>query len=403
MHIGLYCRGWPSTEFPSGIVTYVHNLRTGLIGQGHRVSVFTWEIGKSNEDSGIHLIEEPAMSGFLRKLRFFAGRGSREVFGWGKVIAAKVNEIHRTDPIDVFEMEESFGWCADVQKHIPIPVVVKLHGPEFLTQTAASARAEYTSAKIEREGEALRRIRVITSPSKSTLHSTLSHYKLHPRVQRVIPNPLVGDPNLELWDLEACDRKTILYVGQFSKVKGGDTALIAFRRLLDADPSLKLIFVGPDRGLVMADGSKIQFDAFRDSLFSQAQRPSISYLGQLPGNEIPNLRRKAMVTIVVSRWENQPNTALEAMIQGCPIVATDVGGMSELVRDESTGLLARPDDIDDLCQKVIYLLSHPAKAGQMGENARRFTIDRHSVETGAKQAAELYHEAISIALTDDHR
>ena len=103
-----------------------------------------------------------------------------------------------------------------------------------------------------------------------------------------------------------------------------------------------------------------------------------------------------MLTIVASRWDNQPNTALEAMIQGCPVVAVDTGGMNEIIDDGVTGLLARSDDIDDLCQKILCVLGNPIRAMQLGENARRFVANRHSVKKLAGEAVDVYRKAIAM-------
>jgi glycosyltransferase involved in cell wall biosynthesis len=378
-------------------VIYVHHLRNELMNQGHRVSVFTGRIGRTNRDPGIHLVKATAKYRIVRKLSGLFRGDSYHVSNWGKAIGAKVNEVNQTDPIDVLEMEESFGWCADVQKLVPIPVVVKLHGPAFLTLIEEARQTETARARIEVEGNGLRQIVAIVSPSQSTLLDTVSRYDLHPPIRRVIPNPVIVEAGVEPWNLEGCDRKTILFVGRFDKLKGGDTMLIAFRRLLEIDHSLKLIFVGPDRGLTSAGGSPVAFNEFRNSLFTEAQRPSISYLGQLPRTDIFELRRKAMLTIVVSRWENQPNAVLEAMIQGCPIVASDTGGMSEIIQNEITGFLARRDDIDDLCRKIMRLLNEPARARWMGENARQLVTERNSVQKLAKETVDLYCQVISIA------
>lgn len=397
MHIGFYSPGWPVNEYPSGIVTYVHILRTELINQGHRVSVFSNVIGPTNRDPGIHLVEPTAKFIFLKLLNWLRQRGLYDVFYWGDAIGAKVRDVNHADPIDVLEMEESFGWCADVQKVAQIPIVVKLHGPEFLTQISALAQDKIALARIEMEGKALRQMAAIVSPSQSTLADTVSRYDLHPTIGKAIPNPVSVQPDLKLWDLEGCDRKTILFVGQFSMVKGGDTVLIAFRKLLEIDDSLKLFFVGPDTGVISGGGMTLHFNEFRDSLFTEAQRSNISYLGQLPREEISDLRGKAMLNIIYSRWENQPNTVLEAMIQGCPIVAGDVGGISEIIEHGVTGLLARRDNVDDLCQKVMSLINDPARARQLGENARRFVTDRHSVDKLTKDTVDVYRHAVMMA------
>ena len=398
MHIGFYCRGWPVNEYPNGIVTYVHNLRRELLNQGHRVSVFASEIGSLNRDPGIYLVRPLRTRRFSRqKLTQLFRKDRRVVFEWGKAIAATVREVHERDPMDVFEMEESFGWCADVQMRVPVPVVVKLHGPEFLTRIALYGQSEIAPARIDMEGRGLRQVGAIVSPSMSTLQRTVSYYDLHPDVQRVIPNPVVADPDIELWNLDTCERKTLLFVGQFSKVKGGDTMLIAFKRLVETDRDMKLIFVGPDRGIATGERRTVSFHQFKDSLFADAQRENIAYLGQLPRAEVSHLRTKAMLNIVVSRWENQPNTALEAMAQGCPVVAFDTGGINEIIHHEITGLLARDNDIDHLCEQITRLVKDPAGAKRMGEAARRFVTDRHSVQKVANAAVELYCQAISMA------
>lgn len=367
------------------------------MNQGHRVSVFTGRIGRTNQDSGIHRVEAGVKYRILRKIAGLVRSGSYDALNWGKAIAATVNEVNRIDHLDVLEMEESFGWCADVQKLVPVPVVVKLHGPAFLDLVEEDRQTRFAAEKIENEGKALRQVAAIISPTQATLLDTVSRYDLDPLIRRVIRNPMMVEGDIKPWDLDGCDRKTILFVGRFDKRKGGDTVLIAFRRLLEIDASLKLIFVGPDRGLTSVGGSAVMFDEFRDSLFTQAQRPSVNYLGQLPRDEIVDLRRTAMVTVIASRWENQPNTALEAMIQGCPIVVCDTGGMSEIIEHEVTGLLARRDDIDDLCRKIMRLLNEPVRARQMGENARRVVTDRHSVQKLAMETVDVYCQAISLA------
>jgi glycosyltransferase involved in cell wall biosynthesis len=400
LHIGFYCPGWPANEYPSGIVTYVHHLRTELIKQGHRVSVFVNQLGSTSRDERIYEINLTPRFRFHKILNWLTGRGSYDVFDWGLAIGQKVREVHRADPIDVLEMEESFGWCASVQKLTTIPIVVRLHGPEFLTRISALANDAIAEARNEREGNALQKIAAIVSPSRSTLLETVSRYHLRPSVQRVIPNPVLRDPEAKQWDLDRCDGKTILFVGQFSKVKGGDIALLAFKRLLDSDYSLRLIFVGPDVGIVSETGKTVYFEEFIDALFTKNQKACISYLGQLNRSAIFDIRVKAMVTILASRWENQPNAALEAMAQGCPIVAVDVGGISEIIRNDVTGLLAKPGDTADFCQKIVSLIRDPFRARQLGNNAFKYVCERHAAQLLAKDVVATYRDAISLSASE---
>jgi glycosyltransferase involved in cell wall biosynthesis len=397
VHIGFFAPAWPVNEFANGIITYVHQLRNELLEQGHRVSVFANVIGGTNRDSAIYLVKATTRYKILQKLSGLARRGSHDVFSWGRAIAAAINEVNTTDPIDVLEMEESFGWCADVQQLVPIPIVVKLHGPAFLTLVEQDVQSDLLQTRIDMEGKALRQISSLLSPSQSALLSTTSRYQLNPALKKVIPNPIALGPESERWDLEHCDKKTILFVGRFDRLKGADTALMAFQRLLELDNDLRLIFVGPDAGMTSKDGSRVGFDQFRNSLFTEDQRTKVIYLGKLPRSDIFALRTKAFVTLVASRWEAQGYTALEAMMQGCPIVANRTGGLSEIVHHQVTGLLARLDDIEDLCRKVLYLLDHPARAREMGENARKFVTNHYSGRELATQTIDFYRQAISKA------
>ncbi len=197
----------------------------------------------------------------------------------------------------------------------------------------------------------------IISPSRSALTPILGKYGLTPKVFRVIPNPVAIDECVPLWDLNSCDKKTILFVGRFDQLKGGDTILHAFKQLLEVDKDIKLIFVGPDRGIISDQGTRISFANFRDALLTRSQISNLNYLGQLSQDNIVELRRKSLVTVVPSRWESQGYTALEAMIQGCPVVAVATSGLIEAIQHELTGLLARPNDVGDLCQQIMRMFA----------------------------------------------
>jgi glycosyltransferase involved in cell wall biosynthesis len=395
MHIGLFSPAWPVSESANGIVTYVHHLRAELLSQGHRVSVFANVLGPGSRDAGIHRVEPTLRHRLEGKLPWLGGADSPPIFRWGRVIAAAIDAVSRADPLDVVEMEESFGWSAEVSRLIAAPVVVRLHGPAFLTLAEEAGQAALVRGRIESEGEALRQARALVSPSQSALRSTASRYQLDPAIAAVIPNPLADAA--PLWELEHCERKTILFVGRFDRLKGGDTALIAFRRLLQIDGELKLVFAGPDAGLVSKDGSRVLFEEFCSSLFTPRQRRNIAYLGSLPAAEVAALRSRAMVTLVLSRWEAQGYTALEAMLHGCPLVVTDAGALRETVEHGVTGLVARLDDIDDLCANVMRVLHDPVAARTMAGNARRFVAERHAPRRIASQALELYGRVIAMA------
>jgi glycosyltransferase involved in cell wall biosynthesis len=186
-----------------------------------------------------------------------------------------------------------------------------------------------------------------------------------------------------------------LFVGRFDLRKGADIALQAFLLALKERPNLNLIFVGPDNGLSMPDGTALHFNAYCDSFFPKSLRDRVDYRGRLSNREIAELRTKAMVTLVASRWENQGYTVLEAMYQGCPVVSTDAGGCPESVIDGVTGRLARSEDSHDFAVKIASILEDPEGAEAIGQTARQHVIANHAAEKVAAETLEMYRKVTS--------
>jgi glycosyltransferase involved in cell wall biosynthesis len=395
MHIAFWSPAWPIEKFNNGIVTYVHWMKRELERQGHRVSVFTRELDSSVRDPTVYVVKgRPFWDRVKRRL---AGTSSIEqgIFNYSASIAGRIRQVHRRDSIDIVEMEESFGWFADVEAQIGLPVLVKLHGPAFLSLVGNELASPFGKKKIAREGQALRRSSAIIAPSQRALSDTIARYRLTPKYKRHIVNPLTMDEDAPLWRLETCDRNTILFVGRFDLLKGADIALQAFLLALKERPNLNLIFVGPDSGLSLPDGSQSYLNAYCDSLFPKALRDRVDYRGRLSNREIAQLRTKAMVTLVASRWESQGYTVLEAMYQGCPVVSTDVGGIPESVIDGVTGRLARSEDPHDFAVKIGSMLEDPEGAEAIGQAARRHVIANHSAAKVAAETLDMYQKIIS--------
>ena len=395
MHVALFSPEWPLKRYPNGIVTYVHWMREELLRSGHRVSIFTGPHAEA--EPGVYPVHRSLLHRARSWLRSRRRPSRYRVFEWGEILSDALNAVHRTNPIDVLEIEESFGWAGDVATRTAIPTVVRLHGPAFLSLVEEELATPFAGAKIEHEGRALRSQAVLTSPSRYTLDSTVAHYGLTPAIGRHIVNPLSLPSSAPLWTLDGCEQTTLLFVGRFDKRKGGDIVLRAFAFLLARNPRLQLVFVGPDAGITDAGGTLRKFADFRADLLPDLDPSRIVFRGRLPPEEIYALRAKAFLTVVASRWENQSYTTLEAMLQGCPIVSTDAGGQGEIIIDGQTGLLARPDDPQDLQAKIQRLLDAPEEAAALGAGARRHALEHHSPARVVSSMLAVYAHAITLA------
>jgi glycosyltransferase involved in cell wall biosynthesis len=111
--------------------------------------------------------------------------------------------------------------------------------------------------------------------------------------------------------------------------------------------------------------------------------------------DVPALMQRLTVFCLTSMIEGMPNTILEAMAAACPVVATRVGGVPELVKDGVNGILVEPDDIHDFARAVKYLLENPELAKRMGLAGRDIAVREFGCDRVAQQFTDLYCEMLT--------
>ena len=210
---------------------------------------------------------------------------------------------------------------------------------------------------------------------------------------RVIPNPLTAAPEAEKWGLNNCDKDSLLFVGRFDSLKGGDLVLYTFVELCANYPRLTLTFVGPDLGVQAADGNTLSFEKFVRKSFPKSCRSRIKFCGQMDHSGVMSLRRKHFATIIASQYEMMPYTVLEAMSLGCPLVATAVGGIPDLIQDQRNGLLVPSQDVRAMAAACRKLLDDHALAARLGRQAWRDCREFYRPDNIAKQTIAAYEEA----------
>jgi len=162
----------------------------------------------------------------------------------------------------------------------------------------------------------------------------------------------------------------ILALGRLVPEKGMHHLIRAFSRI---HPPFKLAVVG--------DGPALP------SLKQLSQELGIStglhFSGWLPHDKLEALYRQCRIVVVPSVWpEPFGIVGIEAMAYAKPVIAFDVGGVSEWLSDGRTGFLVRPKDEGDLLDKMVFLLEHSESCSAMGlegrmEVEKRFTPDSH--------------------------
>ena len=98
-----------------------------------------------------------------------------------------------------------------------------------------------------------------------------------------------------------------------------------------------------------------------------------------------------------SRWEGMPLSIIEAMHAGLPVVATDVGSVSELIVDGETGLVIAPGDREALAAAIERLLADEQQRRTMGQRAQEVALREHTARAMAQRYEKLYRQMLTPA------
>lgn len=106
--------------------------------------------------------------------------------------------------------------------------------------------------------------------------------------------------------------------------------------------------------------------------------------------ELTEIMTQTDIVVIPSIFEGQPLALVEAMAYGCPIVATSVGGIPELIEDGVNGLLCEPGDPECLASRICSLIESPQLRARLGQQARK------SYEKGPFHPDMIYQELLAI-------
>ena len=169
--------------------------------------------------------------------------------------------------------------------------------------------------RVREEGRAIRTADAVTAPSRDVLEQVRDFYGLALPEAEVIPNPTWPVPHDRAMAAGRLRPQTGRFSSdRFDRHKGGDLIIEAFGRVLHDVPDARLCFVGPDRGYTDGDGRCWDLEDFvRDRIPGALETGRIRWLGQQPFSALAEFRRRAMVSVVCSRYETFALTVIEAM------------------------------------------------------------------------------------------
>ncbi len=170
--------------------------------------------------------------------------------------------------------------------------------------------------------------------------------------------------------------KYILYFGRLSPEKGLPTLIHSMEKL----PHINLIISG--------DGIQLK-DLMKQTTDRHLQ--NIKFVGFKEGEELRRLIYHSRFTVVPSIWyENMPNSILESFASGKPVIASNIGGIPEIVKEGYNSFLFEPKNIDDYKQKIEKLWNNSNRCQRFGRNARDYVKNKFSPEEHYTRLFNIY-------------
>lgn len=173
----------------------------------------------------------------------------------------------------------------------------------------------------------------------------------------------------------------ILFLGEIGRRKG-------FYDIIDIWGKIEKSF--PDINFMVCGGFEVGFD---EKLIHQFK--SINYMGWINKNQKNKILSARPIFILPSYNEGLPMSLIEAMSYGCPVVATNVGGIPELINNNVNGFMIDPGDKDKLLDIISVLIDDKILANRIGEVARQDIELNFSAEKTLKSVQDIYIKLVN--------
>jgi glycosyltransferase involved in cell wall biosynthesis len=266
-------------------------------------------------------------------------------------------------PLYYFQLRRAVGWgprrsppCF-VHLHSPTQIIIQhndgdLNHPYFLTARRLEA---YSIGAAD----------ALLCPSHYLARQAETRFGLTTGAVQVIPLP-IGDNDLLNRDVHTWKHGSICYVGRLERRKGVLEYIDAAVSVAPDYPEATFDFIGANCLATERVGGKQMIQSRIPEEFKSRFR----FWGARERSQLSRFLLHARVAVVPSRWENFPNTCVEAMCSGLPVIASPEGGMAEMIRDGRNGWLATNAHPEGLAEALRRALdTSPDTIARMGQNA----------------------------------
>ena len=378
----------------AGTESYVYHMSIALAKLGHQVHI----ISMTGKDRSIFLVQEYKIIFHNINLkanpltRLFRLERFLPLFIWryGKSITMVLRNIIENQAIDIIEATDWGLDAWDYMSERQVPVCVRLHGypgfkDEYDKNTLKTWPKKYIYWRMQRNQ--ILSADVVTGVSKSYNNFVRMAWNIKEKDIQIIP--IAIDLNLFHPGVVPRRNQFVLFVGRLEKSKGIETLSDSISMILTYAPDIKFYFAGEDH---KCDDNRQTWSQY---LINKHGVNKIIYLGVIQPAELIKYYQTAILCVVPSLYEPGGTVVFEAMACGCPVIASGVGGLEEVIRDRQTGLLVPPGDALALASGLTELLQNRPLRQNISQNALRLIRKYFDINIIARQTADVYVDAIN--------
>ena len=381
MHICFVDESFSLGERPSGgSGIYIHNIIGELRDLGHRISIISFKSKKWTEieinkritvypfywNTVIiwYLSRIPIISVLSKPLEYV-------LEGW--FISKTIKLINKKHKIDIIEFTEGGDFWSCFQKKIPI--VSHLHCSDYTGLKQFGKPIPFT-VQMKRLLEHIFIVRSskVIAPSWemiSIVEKEMNH-KLNKK--QMIPLPI--DPKIDQLNKQKTKRNKLvaIFAARNDPLKGGEILLKAIKRI-NEESSNQILF----KFFGFFSGSKLDNVHFNQFVNRDILRMEIY---------------DADILVVPSYFDNSPNIIYEAMAMGKVVIASNVGGIPELIENGRTGFLFEKGNPEDLKKVITRLVHNSNLLNNIANNAKKSIYQRSSLQKNARQRIYLFNSLL---------
>lgn len=186
------------------------------------------------------------------------------------------------------------------------------------------------------------------------------------------------------WGIES-QYRVIGSVGRLSQEKGHRYLLEAMREIVADFPQVRLLIIGDGPLRTWLEGYAEELKISRYVVFT----------GFYEHENLPEILDILDIFVLPSLGESLPFVIMEAMAMEKPVIASYVGGVSEVVLHGETGLLVEPKCVQALTKSILSLLKEPLLSQRLGSNGKKLVSEKFSVQKSVKILESMYSQLLS--------